>query len=522
LGAQPDDAGTLKSGLATVTAGTLLLLISTLLLVGFNSLARILIVRTVSTDAWNAFSLGFTVTQVLVAVGTLGIPTAVARNLPSATRVEERRTIVRTALFVTTVAAAVGGVSLFLLGPALGRLLGSPLLGQGLGYFALALASMILATLLASIFQGFSNVTPNAIFLQILSPGLFLGFLGVALALPPHTVTYTDALESYAGSAAITLAALLGYTVWKLPRHILQGRGEAATRSRLLRLAAPLFVFGAMVSVAGSGDTLVLGVFHFVQVGGYSATLTLARLVQVGVAAASYVFLPVASGFLDRGNRPAVGLTYSTVTKWLTVVSLPLFVVFVFLPSESLDFVYGARYETVVVPLQVVVASAFLSTLLGPAPMAQVVAGQARLLAVNAGIAAAADLLLAVALVPTYGQVGAAVAWAVANVLYTSLCLGELASAPDGYHPFRRDFLVPVLVTGVPAGLLLVLLHPHLPLFALPVLAVGVAILFAIAVVATGSIDEGDRLLLGAVERLLGRPVPFVRRWAAAFHRSPR
>lgn len=518
---ETDETGTLKSGLATVTVGTLFLLVSTLVLVAFNSLARVLIVRTVSTSAWDAFSLGFALTQVLLAVGSLGIPVAVARSLPTSVREEERRTVVRTALAVGTAAAVVGGLALYAVGPALGKLLGSPLLGAGLGFFALALSSLIVGTLLASVFQGFSNVTPNALFLQIVNPGLFLAFLGLALVIPPFKVTYTDALVAYASSAAVTLVSLVGYAARRLPPHLLRGPGEPGARSRLVHLAVPLGVYAVMASIAGSGDTLVLGVFHFVQVGTYSASLTLARLVQVGISAASYIFLPVASGFVARGNRRAVSLTYVTVTKWLTVLSLPLFVVFVFLPSSSLDFVYGPRYATVVAPLQIVVAGAFIGTLLGPAAMGQVVAGQARMLAVNCAVGAVADVVLALALVPSYGEVGAATAWAVANVLYSSLCLGELAAA-EGYHPFRRDFVLPLVVTGVPTSVVLLVFRPNLPLLTLPAIVVGVAVAFAFVVVVTGSVDEGDRLLLEAVERLLGRPLPFVHRWAAVLRRPLR
>ncbi len=516
--ALPDDGDHLSSGFATVTAGTLFLLVATVLLVVFNSLARVLIVRTVPASGWDAFSLGLTLTQVILAIGTLGVPTAVARNLPHAAGEAERRTVVRTAVVFGAGAAVIGGVGLYLAGPALGRALGSPDLGSGLGYFAVALAGLLFATLLVSVFQGFANVAPNALFLQIVNPGLFLGFLAVSYLWPPYRVTYGSALLAYAGAAAVALAALGVYAARRLPRGLLRGPGERETRRRLVALAIPLSVYGAMVSLAGSGDTLVLGAIHFVEVGAYSASLTLARLVQVGISAASYIFLPVASGFLARGNKRAVRLTYVTVTKWLTALSLPLFLVFVFLPSASLDFVYGPSYATVVLPLQIVVAGAFLGTLLGPAAMAQVVAGQARLLAVNATVAAVVDVGLALLLVPTYGEVGSAVAWSAANVLYASLCLAELAAA-EGYHPFRRDFVVPLGVVGGPAAAVLLLLHPHVPLWALPPLVLGLAVAFVLAIGVTGSVDEGDRLLLGAVEHLLGRPLPLVRRWATVLRR---
>jgi len=217
---------------------------------------------------------------------------------------------------------------------------------------------------------------------------------------------------------------------------------------------------------------------------------------------------------LARGDRRAVQLTYVTVTKWLTVVSLPLFVVFVFLPGSSLDLVYGPNYASVVLPLQIVVVGAFVGTLLGPAAMAQVAAGQARLVAANSVAAGVADVLVSFALVPRYGSVGAAEAWSVANVLYAALCLGELAVA-ERYHPFRRDFLVPLAGTAIPGCALLVVFHPQLPLLYLPAVVVAFAVAFCLVVAVTGSIDDGDRLLLEGVERILGRQLPFVRRWAA-------
>ena len=513
------DSRALRSGFSTVTTGTIFLLVATILLVGFNFAARVLIVRSVSPSEWNAFSLGFTLTQVLLALGGLGLPLAVARSLPYSDRSEERREIVRTALALGTAAAVVSGLVLVLSSSSIGRSLGSAAVGSGLLYFSVAAACLIVATLIAAIFQGFSNVTPNALFLQIANPALFLGFLAAAFVLPPGHVTYTEALVAYAASAAATLVALVAYALRRLPRELVRGPGDRPARRRLLLLAVPLFVTGAMGSVAGYGDTLVLGVFHYAQVGTYTASLTFARLVQVGVSAAAYIFLPVASGFLARGDRRAVRLTYVTVTKWLTAFSLPLFVVFAFLPASSLGLVYGAHYAEVVAPLQIVVLGAFIGTLLGPAATAQVAAGQARLVAINSVVAGVTDVGVSFALVPAYGAAGAAAAWSAANVLYASLCLAQLARA-EGYHPFRRDFVVPLAATCLPTAGVLLLLHPRLPLLSLPILVVGLALLFALIVTATGSVDEGDRLLLEAVERLLGRPLPFVRRWAALARRS--
>jgi O-antigen/teichoic acid export membrane protein len=121
------------------------------------------------------------------------------------------------------------------------------------------------------------------------------------------------------------------------------------------------------------------------------------------------------------------------------------------------------------------------------------------------------DVGLAIVLVPTYGIPGAAAAWAAANVAYTGLSLAELAWITR-IQPFRPHFVVPLVVTALPVGLLLALGHWHYPLWSLPAIGIGIALLFLVVMLLTRSVDEGDRLLLGAIEGLLGRPLPLLRR----------
>ncbi|HTT45422.1 MAG TPA: oligosaccharide flippase family protein [Thermoplasmata archaeon] len=511
-----DSEELVREGLSSVTKGTLFLLVSTLLLVGLNFVSRVLVVRSISTSDWSSYSFGLTLTGVLIAIGSLGLPSAVARSLPYATQDDERRTIVRATLWIGSISALVASVLLFLFAGPIGQSLGSPGITLSLRFFPIGLGSGILSSLIASIFQGYEDVAPNALFIQIVNPSLFLVFITVWFVVPPAGITLTDSLVAYAGASAITLGLLVVYLYRRLPRHLSPGPLAPAALPRLLRFTAPLFVVGVMASITGSGDTLILGVFHPSSVGTYTASLTLTRLIPIGIGAAAYIFLPVASRFVRRGDTASVAMTYVTVTKWLIIVSLPLFLLFFFLPSGSLGFVYGPGYTGQVQPLQITVVGAFATTVLGPAANAQVAFGQTRLLATNAVATGCIDVVVAFALVPTYGFVGAAIAWAVANATYAALCLVQLRVL-TGVHPFHRHFVTPFIVTAVPVGLVLGLLHPHVPLWVLPALGIGIALLFVVAVLATRSIDEGDRLLLEAVERLFGRPLPFFRRlgrWA--------
>ncbi|HEV2450196.1 MAG TPA: oligosaccharide flippase family protein, partial [Thermoplasmata archaeon] len=186
------------------------------------------------------------------------------------------------------------------------------------------------------------------------------------------------------------------------------------------------------------------------------------------------------------------------------------FLVFFFIPSLSLHFVYGSGYGGFSLPLEVMCVGALVSTLVGPATSAQVSYGETRLLLYNTLAAAVFNLIVAFALIPHYGQVGAAVAWAGATAMAPVLSAVELRFT-HGVHPFHRHYLVPLLLTALPVGLLFALLPHGLSLWVLPVLVLAAGLVFLLVVLLSGSIDRGDRILLGEVERLLGRPLPGVR-----------
>jgi O-antigen/teichoic acid export membrane protein len=498
-----------REGLSTVTRGTLFLLVATLLFVLLNFVARVVVVRSIAPNEWSAFSWSLTLAGFLAAFGTLGLPNAIARSLPFASSDSERRSMVRGTLLVGGAAGVVVTVAMFAGGPALGTRLGQPDIGLALQFFSVTVGSLIGATLIASIFQGYEDVTPNALLLQILTPLLFVVFLGVGLA-APGGVTLESALIAYTAANVLGLGVAVGYMLLRLPRRLPAGPTTPAAFPRLLVFAAPLFVASVLTSLTGNGDTLVLGVFFPTSVGPYSASLTLARLLQVGTSSAAYIFLPVTSRLFRDGHTESIRVTYATITKWIALFSLPLFMLFFFLPSRSLGFVYGPHYGAIIAPLQITVLGAFATTLFGPGSATQVALGQTRLVAYNSAGAAVTDVVLALWLVPLYGAVGAAVAWAVATAVAAGLPLLELAVL-SSVHPFRWHSLLPLALTGIPVGVLLGVLHPAVPYWTLPVLGLGIAGLFALVVMASRSIDEGDRLLLEAVERLLGRPLPLVR-----------
>lgn len=507
----PDSSERTRDGLTSVTRGTVVMLLGTLASIGFTFLSRVILVRKLTVASWGTFSLGLTIVGLLSALATLGLPQAVARNLAFLPSPSDRRAIVRNAFRYLLPVTAMVSLALFGFAFYLGPAYHDPQLSITLEYFAGIVALGVPASLIAAIFQGFEDALPNAVFVQVLNPALFIVFLLATEAFLPLGQQFVGALAAYLVSDVAILALILLYYHLRIPRLLPRVAPTPGQGRKLIAFALPLLVVGVLSSVSGSADTLILGLLDRAEVGYYTATLSLARLLGLGLSSVGYIFLPVAARYLGNRDATSLKLTYATATKWTLVVALPLFLVFFFFPGESLGFVYGSSYSSTVLPLRIVVLGGFISSLFGPASAAQIAFGRTHMVLLNTILAAGADVVLSFALIPSHGAVGAATAWAVSSILFPLLSTIELGWL-EGLHPFERHYLVPLAATGVPIGILfgLGMFHPSYVL--LPVITIGLAVLFCGVVLGTRSVDRGDRLLLEAVEQFLGRPLPFVRR----------
>lgn len=511
------ESSSFDRGLKTVTRGTLIMFISSLAFIIEAFVWRVVLVRTLSPVDWSVFALGLTYAGLFSTLGRLGLINTLARNIAHARTDNERRGIIRVALVFGGGAAVGSGVLLFFFAGFLGAHLGLPDLTVALQLFAISVSFSVFATLLASIFQGFEDVRPNAYFVQILNPALFLVFLGIVYGVASLHLSIDTVLVAYVLASASTLLATVAYTLRQLPGLLPSGPRQDMLLSTM-GLALPLFVVAASTYLSGSVDTLVLGVYDSLAVGTYVASLSMARLLTVGITALAFIYLPVASRHHRDGDIASIEMLYVTATKWILLASLPFFLVFMFLPSLSLRFVYSSSYSTIVIPLQILVTGAFVSTLMGPATAAQVAFEEKWLLVANAAVAAVADTILAVWLVPSLGMDGAALAWASATALYPALSLIEIALL-HRIHPFHRHVWVPLAATVAPLGFVFYLAPHALALWVLPLVGVGCLLWFIGMVIATRSVDEGDRRLLQVVEGLLGVQLNFLRRigaWATA------
>ncbi len=489
------------------------MVLGTFSLLLLNFVGRVYAARHLTLAQFGDFNLGLAFAGLLALTALLGLNQALARTLAGNPDPAVRRRLIRWAGGVTTITGVVSSVLVFLLAGSIASLFdpaGSAELTLVFQMFSVTVGLTLLCTFLAAIFQGFEDTVPNAWLNQTVQPASFVIFLFVLLAL--H-LSLAGVLLAWVLSNLVTFFALLAFTVWRLPRYLPPGPVSSELPKGLWSLSLALWGISTLTFATAYADTLVLGVLRpESQVGLYSAVMTLARLILVVGAAVTYIFLPVASRLSGLGQAQTLGRVFTTATRWIMIVTLPVFLVLALLPGDSVREIFGVAYLPAAGALVVITTGSFLSILFGPVNAALAGLGATRPLLLAAGVSTLANLILSVTLIPLYGLLGAALAWTLARVLYPGSLAYALYSTYH-IHPFRRSLLLPLasaLLVGVPVFLAVPLLH--LPLWSVfPSYFLGLGITVG-AVLLTHSAEEGDLVLCDLAEGVLKRPLPRLRR----------
>lgn len=483
-------------------------------------IAYIIAVRVLSVSEWGEYTLGVSVTGLLSLVGLLGLGQAMARALAFEQDPAERRAVVRWGMGVSLVAAVALSSTVYFASPALAQFFHNSALVPVFELMSVTVGFGIVSTTIAGVFQGFKDVAPNALIANAANAGLFALFLVVLIPLHAGII---GVVVAYVAAAGVALALLFVYAWRKLPLHL---RSDVPPNRRpsktLWKYTIAFWGSQNLMYITAYADTLILGVFWpSTQVGYYSAAMTLARILLFGTMALAFIFLPVAASLFRDGDEEAIRRTYVTSTRWVLVVTVPFFLLFAFAPQTSMEFVWGHRYLPGANALQILVVTSFLSSMVGPVQSCLAGLGKAKVLVWTALVSATVNIALSLLLIPTFGVIGAAIAWGVARALLPLLGLGVLWEA-HRISPFRRVLLLPLgvsLVIGAPV-VYLAARFVDSPWVVVPLFFFGAALYIA-SILATRALTRDDLVLLEGVERMLGRPLPEVRQFLNRFVHEP-
>jgi O-antigen/teichoic acid export membrane protein len=462
-------------------------------------LITLLLARTLGRTDVGVYAQGFAFLVLLGLLSLSGFRAGLTRFVAVHLAEDDRgalRGTVRLGLGLSGLASVVLGALLFVLSSWLAEsLFGDPQVAVALRFVGAALPASVFIDAALSATQGFKTMKAYAVVGLIVEPVLRLALTAAVLAVGWGLRGALTALlvSNYVGAILAALAL-----------RRLMGRPAHAPRYDLRQL----FVFSTvswMASLASAGliwaDTILLGVYKTsADVGVYQVATRMVMLAAFVMTPVNAAFAPRIADLYQRHRSESLRHTYVAATSWILRLSLPAFAVCVVMPKELLSM-FGGRFEVGATVIVVLALGKLVDSATGPCGLMLNMSGRPGLSLVDNVAVLIANVALNLWLIPRYGIVGSAYAWAVSLALVNVVRVLQVRKVL-GMFPFgvgEAKAIVAALVAGA-VGLAVHHWRHDVSVETLLIGAFALGVTY-LAVIAALGLTEDDRLVLDAVRQ---------------------
>ena len=401
-----------------------------------------------STSTYGLFVLAMSIAELAGRVGTLGFDRAVLRFGAEQRGQGDYAGMRRSTVFGTAISAIAGVVAgglLYLFAPQLAGVFGKPDLAHALELVAASVPAVAVALTAAASLQAAQKMGAFTMVSFVIPSGVGVAGLAVALG------TGTEEVGACAAfSAGWILAAIWGArAAAATPTGAVEARPEPGPpRYReMFQFAVIMLSYIGAAQLVSQVDRFMVGGFRPAEeVGYYDAAAVVANHVPIFLTALNAVVFP-RIGAAHHGGRPEeVRSLYQLVTRWVTLLSVPLLLGLVTLGSPILSL-WGPEFTVGTSTVVILGIAQTLNASAGPVGGVLMMTGHEKWVLANTlllgGLNAAGNYLL----VPKYGIVGAAVSTAFAVVAWNAASLVEVWFLL-GVQPYSRAYMRVVGAAG--------------------------------------------------------------------------
>lgn len=318
--------------------------------------------------------------------------------------------------------------------------------------------------------KGFQTMKYDAYVRQILRP--LLNFVGIVIFYLLGA-QLLGAVTAYFLSVALGAAFAL-YYLRRLSSKLLGQDIPPRFESReLLSFSLPMMVINFAQGMNSWSVIAVLGAFATAEsVGIFNVAARTATLSSLVLTAFGGIFSPMVSGLYSRSRLEELSSLYRDVSRWIFTGGFAIFLITVLLAGDIMA-VFGPEFVSGWSVMIVIAGGWLYSSSTGPSGRLLEMTGYQRIVMLTLLGSTASTLVLAIALVPRYGIMGAGVAVATGLIMSNTVIL-FFVKRRLGLWPYSRRHLKPFT-----AGLLAAV-GTYLVKLALP-LSTGIPTLLVIA-----------------------------------------
>lgn len=227
--------------------------------------------------------------------------------------------------------------------------------------------------------------------------------------------------------------------------------------SELMSYCIPLVLAGLAASTLALIDRLFVASFcSAADTGVYQVASQLSILFSIFHGAFQNMFSPMVADLHARHEATRLAELYRVCAKWSLYASIPAFLVILFAAPELVQLIYGRSYVTAARPLAILsFGKAFMITAAAAGPVLLMTGFQNIFVAIPL-VVLPIDVFLNLALVPSFGTVGAATATAVSALTLNATAILAVR-AFVGIWPFDLRCVKGIVALSVAFGILCIL-----------------------------------------------------------------
>ncbi|MCO6042260.1 flippase [Thermococcus alcaliphilus] len=441
-----------NQALQRIARGTGIVFAGTVISMFLGFLSRAIIARYFSTGEYGVFNLALTILSIALVVATLGFPNALPREVAFYKEKEPSRLekLIPTALIIVTLNSLAIMVLLILSSEFIAQIFNEARLDYALEIVVISLPFSAVIGVIISITQGFGRVREKVYFQNVIYPTIWLVLV---LFLYVFALSFSLLFFTYVLAQGVT-CILLCLEVFRTRLFELRFSFDLKLGKELIVFSIPLMLTGILWFFMGWADTLMLGYYKTSEsVGLYNAATLLARFLPILLTSAEFVYIPIASSLYARNEIAMIRKTYSILTKWIFLLTLPLSSVIFLFPENVILYVFGSKYIKASSALQILSLGFMFHISLGLNGGTLIAIKKSNFLVMSNLISTVFNVMINAILIPIYGIEGAAVAtvisYSIANLLNSFKLYKDTKIHPFNFGYIKCLVIYSLLLLGI-------------------------------------------------------------------------
>ncbi len=274
--------------------------------------------------------------------------------------------------------------------------------------FSVGVPFSVLTQLLKYYFFAFKKPEYVIISESIFEKMLNLAFLIVVISISASLYAVGWAYVLSLIISSVVAALLLKSKIKNILKKSLK---PAFDFKQLIPFSFPLMVTGILGMALAWTDTIFIGIFKSnADVGIYNVAYIIASALMIIWLSFGNIFYPIISELYAKKAKDAIRKTFETVSRWIFILVLPIFIFVLAFPARTLSITFGQNYLGAALPLVILIIGYFFTTLFGLSEHGLRTFNKTKFLGLTTLIGLIANIFLNIILIPLYGIVGAAIA----------------------------------------------------------------------------------------------------------------